>query len=246
MNFTSLLMNIQQSTTQRNHNKEYDLTNDSLHQMKSFYNSRMKDHYLLKNVNINKLYRDYKLSISSIEKMNQYLDNKMKCINSNMTMKTIKEKTNFTKRQRIPFSAEEDEKIKYLVNKYGTHNWKIVSSYMGERTAKQCRDRYFNYLDGDFIKCEWTQEEDNLLKSLIKNIGPKWSIMKKYFPHRNHHSIKNRWQYFLSKQTKKQIYEVENQNFEIEKNEEPYENYLFEQNESTDEFEDFLWNWDEL
>ena len=168
----------------------------------------MKQHYLLKNANINKIFKEYNLDLSTIKKINKQLDYKIKCRNSNISMNMIEnynQQHQRPKRSRVAFTVDEDEKIKYLVNKYGTHNWQLVSSYLGVRTAKQCRDRYFNYLSSSFNKCEWTKEEDELLEKLYEKIGPKWCIMQKSFPLRNSHSIKNRWNYFLCKKQQKEI-----------------------------------------
>lgn len=106
----------------------------------------------------------------------------------------------YGKKSRIPFTAEEDEKIKFLTEKYGTKNWSLIASYMHERTPKQCRDRYSNYLVPGYFKGEWSKEEDELLQRLYNEHGPKWSILKKSFPYRSSNSLKNRWNYFLCRQ----------------------------------------------
>lgn len=104
------------------------------------------------------------------------------------------------KRTRVPFTKEEDERIIQLVNRFGCGKWDLVSHFMERRTAKQCRDRYTNYLIPGVFHGEWTKEEDDLLFQMYKNIGPKWSIIQRYVPSRSATSIKNRWNYFLSKQ----------------------------------------------
>ena len=101
---------------------------------------------------------------------------------------------------RIPFSKEEDDKIKELVKIFGTRNWLIVSSFIKGRSSKQCRDRYCNSLQTESYKRGWSKEEDELITRLYNKVGPKWSIIKKSFPHRSSHSIKNRWCFFLCRQ----------------------------------------------
>ena len=71
---------------------------------------------------------------------------------------------------------------------------------MERRTAKQCRDRYTNYLVPGVFQGEWMKEEDKLLIQLYEKIGPKWSILQRYIPYRSATNIKNRWHYFLAKQ----------------------------------------------
>lgn len=109
---------------------------------------------------------------------------------------------NFDKNRkiRVPFSKEEDEKIKLLVDLYGAKNWALISSFINGRTPKQCRDRYKNYLAPGFFLGQWTNEEDELLKKLYEEYGPKWSTLAKSFNDRSPGSIKNRWKYFLCRQ----------------------------------------------
>ena len=100
---------------------------------------------------------------------------------------------------RILFKKEEDERIKKLVKIFGTRHWDLVAQFMEGRTAKQCRDRYSNYLIPGYFQGEWSEEEDELLIKLYKEHGPRWSIIKKSFPNRSSNNIKNRWYYFLHK-----------------------------------------------
>lgn len=101
--------------------------------------------------------------------------------------------------QRVHFTKQEDEKLKELVKIYGIKNWSLISSLMVGRTAKQCRDRYSNYLVPGFFQGEWSKEEDELLMKLYNEYGSKWSIIQTHFPNRSSNSIKNRWYYFLRK-----------------------------------------------
>lgn len=121
--------------------------------------------------------------------------------NLNDLQQTELKKSN--RKTRVPFTQEEDEKIKYLVNLYGNKHWSLIASYLNKRTPKQCRDRYTNYLVPGLFKGEWSNEEDELLKKLYYQNGPKWSVFKNSFPGRSANSIKNRWNYFLSRQEMK-------------------------------------------
>lgn len=70
------------------------------------------------------------------------------------------------------------------------------------QTLKQCHDRYANYLR-DGLKSEpWTQEEDEMLIEMHKEIGPKWVKMMKRLPGRSGNDIKNRWHKHLIKKEK--------------------------------------------
>jgi hypothetical protein len=48
---------------------------------------------------------------------------------------------------KTKFTPEEDGTLTHLVTHYGTSNWKGIASLMGTRNARQCRERWNNYLD---------------------------------------------------------------------------------------------------
>lgn len=102
-------------------------------------------------------------------------------------------------KHRKKFSAEEDEILSEMVEKFGPKKWNRIAQYLPFRTARQCRDRYCNYLAPGFFNGEWLQEEDDLLYEKYKEIGPKWAQMKVFFKNRSPNSLKNRWNYFVSK-----------------------------------------------
>lgn len=102
-------------------------------------------------------------------------------------------------KHRKKFSAEEDEILSEMVEKFGPKKWNRIAQYLPFRTARQCRDRYCNYLAPGFFNGEWLQEEDDLLYEKYKEIGPKWAQMKAFFKNRSPNSLKNRWNYFVSK-----------------------------------------------
>lgn len=104
-------------------------------------------------------------------------------------------KNNNSKRIKIPFSAQEDKIINNLVNMIGNKQWSFIAKFVAGRTAKQCRDRYTNYLKPGLSNIEWTEEEDKLLLKLYQEVGPKWSTMHEYFKNRNQISLKNRFLY---------------------------------------------------
>lgn len=72
-------------------------------------------------------------------------------------------------------------------------------TFIEGKNAKQCRDRYSNYLGPGFFQGEWSKEEDEILLKLDNEHGSKWSLIQKQFPNRSSNAIKNRWYYFLNK-----------------------------------------------
>ena len=96
-------------------------------------------------------------------------------------------------RPKQKFSKEEDEILRKQVQIHGEKHWNYVASFLKGRTAKQCRERWKNYLSPEVSHSEWTQEEDLLLYNLIKKLGKKWSQLATYFKTRTDVMLKNRW-----------------------------------------------------
>ena len=95
-------------------------------------------------------------------------------------------------RQR--FTAEEDALLKKLVSESnGPVNWKNVSEQMQNRTARQCRERYKNYLKPNIIKKNWTREEDTLILKKYAEIGSKWESIARYLVGRSGNDTRNRY-----------------------------------------------------
>lgn len=101
--------------------------------------------------------------------------------------------------QKKKFTKNEDTQLIKLVKKYGMTNWEEISRHMQRRTARQCRDRYKNYLIDDFKKGSWTENEDRQIVSLYHKIGPHWLTISKSMPGRSGNDIKNRWHKTLVK-----------------------------------------------
>ena len=91
------------------------------------------------------------------------------------------------------FERYEDEKLKRLVAKFGTDNWNAIAKKMRDRSVRQCRERWLNYLDPNLNKSEWTEEEDKLLYEKFEEIGRKWKIIASFFKNRTDINVKNRW-----------------------------------------------------
>jgi hypothetical protein len=94
---------------------------------------------------------------------------------------------------RHKFLKAEDDLLRSLVEKYGEMDWNLVSSFMGRRNARQCRERFKNYLSPSFRNAPWTQSEEELLTQKVGEIGPKWSVIAKAFDGRSDVNVKNHW-----------------------------------------------------
>ncbi|OHT12606.1 hypothetical protein TRFO_03637 [Tritrichomonas foetus] len=100
--------------------------------------------------------------------------------------------------KRHPFTEYEDKTIRENVMTLG-EDWDSIAKKLGGRTPKQCHDRYINYLREGLRNDPWTQQEDEVLIKLHKEIGPKWSKMMRSLQGRSGNDIKNRWHKHLIK-----------------------------------------------
>ncbi|OHT08940.1 Myb-like DNA-binding domain containing protein [Tritrichomonas foetus] len=111
------------------------------------------------------------------------------------------------KKHRSKWSFEEDEALRQVMVE--ELPWKIVSDKMTERgfqrDAKQCRDRWKNYLSNEYVNNVWREEEDKILLLAFQRYGPKWTTIaqiplfrtrtQNQLKNRYYHSIKNRTEY---------------------------------------------------
>ena len=97
---------------------------------------------------------------------------------------------------RRKFTAEEDEFLRGLVAQYGTSDWSIIASRFPNRNARQCRERWKNYLQPGVENPQWTPDEDKLLIEKVRELGSQWTKIAKFFHARTDINVKNRWVHF--------------------------------------------------
>jgi hypothetical protein len=91
------------------------------------------------------------------------------------------------------FTLEEDNLVTVAVRDLGTSSWYAIAERLPRRTARQCRDRWQNYLSPSVGNGPWTPEEDELLIDQYRQHGSSWRMITPVFPTRTEINLKNRW-----------------------------------------------------
>lgn len=106
---------------------------------------------------------------------------------------------NRKQRMRRRFTPKEDEILARLAKDKKDKTWEDIAKHLPGRTACQCRDRYNQYLYTKVEVKPWTKDEDDLIITKYREIGPHWVTIAQFLPGRSGTNIKNRWNTALVK-----------------------------------------------
>lgn len=115
-------------------------------------------------------------------------------------------------RHIVSWSQEEDDILREQIRLHGTENWAIIASKFKDKTTRQCRRRWFTYLNSDFKKGGWSPEEDVLLCEAQKIFGNRWTEIAKVVSGRTDNAVKNRFSTLCKKKAKHEALAKENSN----------------------------------
>ncbi|CAL1391276.1 unnamed protein product [Linum trigynum] len=102
--------------------------------------------------------------------------------------------------KRGPWSPAEDLRLMTFIQKHGHENWRSLPKQAGlSRCGKSCRLRWINYLRPDVKRGNFTQEEEDSIIRLHRELGNKWSKIASHLPGRTDNEIKNVWNTHLKK-----------------------------------------------
>ncbi|XP_033934995.1 v-myb avian myeloblastosis viral oncogene homolog-like 2b [Pseudochaenichthys georgianus] len=111
---------------------------------------------------------------------------------------------------KVKWTQEEDDKLKALVQKMGTNDWKHIANYIPNHSEPQCQHRWFKVLDPELVKGPWTKEEDEKVIELVNLYGNKqWATVAKHLKGRLGKQCRERWHNHLNPNVKKSSWTAE-------------------------------------
>ncbi|XP_042515759.1 transcription factor MYB124-like isoform X2 [Macadamia integrifolia] len=113
-------------------------------------------------------------------------------------------------RHIVTWTQEEDDILREQISLHGTENWTIIAAKFKDKTTRQCRRRWYTYLNSDCKKGGWSPEEDMILCEAQKIFGNRWTEIAKVVSGRTDNAVKNRFSTLCKKRAKCEALSKEN------------------------------------
>ncbi|XP_010425054.1 PREDICTED: transcription factor MYB36-like [Camelina sativa] len=113
-------------------------------------------------------------------------------------------------RHIVTWTPEEDDILRKHISVHGTENWAIIASKFNDKSTRQCRRRWYTYLNSDFKRGGWSPEEDTLLCEAQRLFGNRWTEIAKVVSGRTDNAVKNRFTTLCKKRAKYEAMAKEN------------------------------------
>jgi hypothetical protein len=76
----------------------------------------------------------------------------------------------------------------------GIKDWDAIAARLPGRNARQCRERWTDYLSPNVRNSPWTSEEEALLTAKYAELGPTWTRISRCFHERTDINVRSHWQ----------------------------------------------------
>lgn len=118
--------------------------------------------------------------------------------------------TSSKKTEKAKWTHHEDEILKQAVKTHDYKNWRKVAEHLPGKTEVQCLHRWTKVLNPELTKGPWTEEEDQKVRRLVAEYGPKkWSKIAAELPGRIGKQCRERWHNHLNPDINKKPWTIE-------------------------------------
>jgi hypothetical protein len=91
------------------------------------------------------------------------------------------------------FAPFEDSLLRDAVRTHGSADWTVIATFVPGRNARQCRERWNNYVNPHLTQAAWTKADDQLLLEKFAELGSRWQLISGFFVGRSKNAIRNRF-----------------------------------------------------
>ena len=95
---------------------------------------------------------------------------------------------------------------------YNIKEWSVIARFFPTKTARQCRDRWNNYINPELSNKKWSVAEDSLILQKVKEFGLHWNTIAKFFNGRSGNAVRNRYKYLIRHMQLLQAQKAEKEN----------------------------------